>query len=195
MIFSQAFGGLIPGARGATVSVLLRTGTPLTGRQVHRLLEGSFSLRAVQDALKFAESIGLVTTETVGRARLHHVNTDHFAVAPLRVLRDPMAALESVIAENIDQRVQSVILFGSVARGEASDRSDIDLAVITISEWDGQADLRDAVQRRMGCSCDVLVQTRARFDELARAGEPVIVDILRDGFAVYGERLSTMRKA
>jgi len=106
-----------------------------------------------------------------------------------------MAALEAVIAENVDEWVESVILFGSVARGEASDRSDIDLAVITISDWNGQADLQDAVQRRMGCSCDVLVQTCARFDELARAGEPVIGDIIRDGIAVYGERPSTMRKA
>jgi len=195
MIFSQAFGGLIPGARGATLSVLLRTGTPLTGRQVHRLIDGSFSLRAVQDALKAVEAIGLVTTETVGRATLHHVNNDHFAIAPLRVLRDPMTALEYVVAGNVDERVQSVILFGSVARGEASDRSDIDLAVITTSEWDGQADLQDAVQRRMGCACDVFTQTRARFDELARANEPVVVDILRDGIAVYGLRPSAMREA
>jgi len=194
MIFSQPFGGLIPGARGAALFVLLRTGTPLTGRQIHRLVDGSFSLRAVQDALKVIEATGLVTTETVGRATLHHVNTDHYAVAPLRVLCDPMAALETVIAENVDDRVQSVILFGSVARGEASDRSDVDLAVITTSDWDGQPGLQDAVQRRMGCPCDVFAQTRARFDELAKANEPVVLDILREGVALYGVRPSATKK-
>ncbi len=37
MLFSEPFGGVIPGARGAVLAALLRTDTPLTGRQVHAL--------------------------------------------------------------------------------------------------------------------------------------------------------------
>jgi len=194
MIPGRAFGGLIPGARGAALAVLLRTGTPLTGRQVHRLVADSFSLRAVQDALRALESMGLVETESVGRATLHTLNREHYAVAPLRILLDPMAALETVIAANTDPNVRSVVLFGSVARGEATERSDIDLAVITKTEWDGQGRLQDAVRRHLGCPCDVLALTEARFEDLVRAGEPVVQDILRDGVAVFGTPPTATRR-
>lgn len=36
--FGEPFGGIIPGARGAVLAVLLRTGTQLTGRQIHTLI-------------------------------------------------------------------------------------------------------------------------------------------------------------
>lgn len=48
MDFGEPFGGLIPGARGAALAALLRTGAPLTGRRVHalRLVCGSGEILA-----------------------------------------------------------------------------------------------------------------------------------------------------
>jgi predicted nucleotidyltransferase len=82
--------------------------------------------------------------------------------------------------------IEAVIVFGSVARGEASEGSDIDLAVIAGPEWDGSADLQDAVGTSMGNGSDVLVFTPSQFQQLPRSGEPVVSDILRDGFAIIG---------
>ena len=48
MLFGEPFGGLIPGARGAVLGVLLRTGTPLTGRQLRGLIRDENSLWTVQ---------------------------------------------------------------------------------------------------------------------------------------------------
>jgi predicted nucleotidyltransferase len=79
-----------------------------------------------------------------------------------------------------------VIVFGSIARGEASLGSDIDLAVVAGHGWDRSSDLEDAVRTRVGNGCDVLVFTPDRFQQLAAAGEPVVSDILRDGVALVG---------
>ena len=68
MDFSEPFGGLLPGARGAALAALLRTGAPLTGRRVHALVSERHSLGAVQQALRDLERLGLITTETIGRA-------------------------------------------------------------------------------------------------------------------------------
>jgi hypothetical protein len=38
----------------------------------------------------------------------------------------------------------------------------------------------------VGNGCDVLVFTPSEFQQLARSGEPVVSDILRDGFALIG---------
>ncbi len=133
MLLSESFGGVIPGARGAVLSTLLRTDARLTGRQVHALVSDRHSLWSVQEALKAWAQLGVVHTQTIGRAVVHAINEDHCAVAPLRSLLNPLAALTETAAQIAGDRVEAIILFGSVARGEAHEGSDIDLAVIAQS--------------------------------------------------------------
>jgi predicted nucleotidyltransferase len=186
MFFGEPFGGVLPGARGAVLAVLLRTGEPLTGRQVHGLLSDEHSLWSVQEALRAWVRLGVVEARSVGRARVHTVNGAHAAVASLRLLADPVALLAGIVGERVDPTVQAVILYGSIARGEARPDSDIDLAVIAGSVWDRRVELQEAVRAGLGNECDVLVFTPARFRRLAASGEPVVSDILRDGIALFG---------
>ena len=186
MLFGEPFGGVIPGVRGAVLAALLRTETPLTGRQVHGLVS-DYSLWTVQGALKALMQLGLINTQTVGRAGVHTVNEDHVALAPLRALLDPIAALTVTSRESVgDGTGKTVILFGSVARGEAHLTSDIDLAVIAAPGWDGRTDLENRVRTRLGNNCDVLVFTPEDFAGPPEKSEPVIREILRDGVALIG---------
>jgi len=191
MFFGEPFGGLLPGARGAVLSVLLRTGAPLTGRQVHALVGPDHSLWSVQEALKALTQLGIVETQAIGRAGMHTINEGHAAVPHLRVLVDPIDMLRAVIAGVLGSDVESVIVFGSIARGEADRGSDIDLAVIARAGWDGRSDLEDAVRTSLGNGCDVLVFTPDQFQQLARSGEPVVSDVLRDGLALIGSMPSS----
>ena len=186
MLFGEPFGGAIPGARGAVLAMLLRTGTPLTGRQVHGLVSDRHSLWVVQEALKALTQLGLVRSQTVGRAGVHTINNDHVWIAPLRTLLDPIAALTDTVREAVDDKVQAVILFGSIARGMATVHSDIDLAVGAPAGWDGQTDLQDAVRDRLGNDCDVLVLTPEDFRRRPGGAEPVVREILDEGVALIG---------
>ena len=186
MLFSEPFGGVIPGARGAVLAVLLRTDAPLTGRRIHALLSDEYSLWTIQEALKALTHLGLVNTQTVGRAGVHIINEDHVSVAPLRALLDPITALADTVREAVGNDVKTVILFGSIARGEANVYSDVDLAVVAPVGWDGRADLEDAVRVRLGNHCDVLVFTPEDFTRLAEIGEPVVLEILTSGVALIG---------
>lgn len=186
MFFDEPFGGIIPGARGAVLAALLRTGTPLTGRQLHSLVSDDYSLWTVQEALKALTRLGLVQTQTIGRAGVHTINEDHAAAAPLRALLDPVAILRDAVSAVVGGDVSAVILFGSIARGEATPGSDIDLAVIAPLGWDQRSELEDGVRTKLGNNCDVLVFSRAQLDRLAASGEAVVRDILRDGVALIG---------
>lgn len=188
MFFDEPFGGVIPGARGAVLAVLLRTGEPMTGRQIHGLVSDDYSLWSVQEALKVLVRLGLVETHTIGRAGVHTINEGHAFVAPLRALVDPIAALQGAIGEVIDSEVRAVILFGSIARGQPSADSDVDLAVITASAWDKRVELQDTVRTRLGNDCDVLLFTESEFRQRAAEGEPVVRDILGDGIALVGTK-------
>ena len=188
MLFGEPFGGVIPGARGAVLGALLRTDAPMTGRQLHALLSDDYSLWTVQEALKMLRRLGLVNSQSIGRAGVHTINEDHVAVEPLRALLDPIAALAEVVQETVGDDVKTVILFGSIARGEASVNSDVDLAVIAPAGWDGRTDLEDAVRTRLGNHCDVLVFTPEDFNGLSGTGEaePVVRQILTDGVSLIG---------
>lgn len=194
MDFGEPFGGIIPGARGAALSLLLRTGAPLTGRRIHALIDGRHSLGAVQQALRDLERFGLITTETVGRAGVHRINDKHEALAPLRSIASPLDMLKRVVGETAEG-AQAVIAFGSVARGEATADSDVDLVVIADEDWDGRADLAQAVHERLGNDCDVLHLTPADFSRPPEEREPVVAEVLRDGIALLGEMPRRSRKA
>ncbi len=192
MNFGEPFGGLMPGARGAVLNVLLRTGAPLTGRRIHALVDGH-SLGAVQQALRDIERIGVITTETIGRAGVHRINESHEAIAPLRSLASPIEMLTQVLREAAPD-VEAVIVFGSVARGEARADSDIDLVVIAPGSWDGRADLQQQVLERLGNDCDVLHLTHQDFARAPEDREPVVAEILRDGLALVGTMPRPSRK-
>jgi predicted nucleotidyltransferase len=195
VFFGEPFGGVIPGARGAVLAVLLRTGEPMTGRQIHGLVSDDHSLWSVQEALKALTRLGLVESRTIGRAGVHTVNDGHAFVAPLRALVDPIAALRAAIGEVIDAKVRAVILFGSIARGDPGVDSDIDLAVIATTAWDKRVELQDTVRTRLGNDCDVLLFTWAEFRQRAAEGEPVVSDILREGVALVGTKPRVKRGA
>lgn len=189
MFFGEPFGGLVPGSQGAALEVLLRTDAPLTGRQIHGLLRSQHSLWSVQQALKTLTQLGLVDIQTVGRANIHSINEDHAAVGPLRSLLDPVAALMSTVSETVDENVRSVLVFGSIARGRAHRGSDVDLAVIASDDWEGRLDLEEAVHKRLGNNCDVVVFTPEQFQEAAMRGEPLVTDLRSEGIVVHGDHL------
>jgi predicted nucleotidyltransferase len=185
MDFGEPFGGLMPGARGAALAALLRTGAPLTGRRVHALVADRHSLGAVQQALRDLDRLGLITTEAIGRAGVHHINEGHAGIAPLRALASPIEMLTRVVEETA-RGVEAVIVFGSVARGDAHADSDVDLVVIAPEAWDGRAKLQEQVHERLGNDCDVLHLTGDHFKLAPEDREPVVSDILRDGIALVG---------
>ena len=131
------------------------------------------------------DASGLTTTEAIGRAGVHRINEGHAAIAPLRSLASPIEVLTRVVEETA-RDVEAVIVFGSVARGDAHVDSDVDLAVIAPATWDGRVELQQAVQERLGNGCDVLHLTGDHFKLAPEDREPVVSEILRDGIALVG---------
>jgi predicted nucleotidyltransferase len=85
------------------------------------------------------------------------------------------------------RRVLRAIVFGSLARGEASRRSDLDLIVIQNTEkrfLDRYDDLlRDVTQAVPGRDIDMLIYTPQELNRMAH--RPFIAAALREGKTIY----------
>ena len=184
MFFHQPFSGLIPGAKGAVLAVMLRTGKPMTGRHVSVMVGDRYSLWAVQMALKELVSMGLVEAENYGRSTLHRLNDRHALIPHLQAIASPVEMLRRVVIK-WSEGAEAVILFGSIARNEAQPDSDIDLAVVASEGWPGVTALQNAVWDELGNRCDVLLVTHEEF--LRRPPtEPVVEAIIEDGIPLVG---------
>ena len=86
-------------------------------------------------------------------------------------------------------RPERILVFGSVARGDLCEDSDIDLLVIkrTSKRWlDRAAEARLLLDTDL--AVDVVVYTPEEFDEKSGSGDPVFRDILTEARTLYDVR-------
>ena len=95
------------------------------------------SQQSVRRAVNVLSSNGLVVDSPEGNQRLVQINKDQLSIPDEPILRIPQSEYHQPVntavmklQENLTD-VVAIILYGSVARGEADRRSDIDLWVLT----------------------------------------------------------------
>jgi predicted nucleotidyltransferase len=102
---------------------------------------------------------------------------------------------EVELASIVEQLVQSfaperVILFGSCARGEIHDASDIDLLVVQQTDLSPTERIREVYRRlRRTLPLDVVVYTPQEVAALSGLGDPLLREAIAEGRVVY-ERAS-----
>src|SRR5712691_10458572 len=131
MNLQRPFQVVAPTLDGDVLTLLAHADRPLTGRAIAR--ESGASHGGVQRALEHLVAEGIVTQERAGRAFLYRLNRDHLAARWI----EGLASLRLELIERLREKVaawqvpaDAVVLFGSAARNEAGQRSDIDLLVI-----------------------------------------------------------------
>lgn len=96
--------------------------------------------RSITSAVDELETVTLVTTEYDGRKRLVQINSerlcnpaDPITRIPQSEFQEPIRTLVTRLRDRIDE-IHGVVIFGSVARGEADRQSDIDCFVLVEKE-------------------------------------------------------------
>jgi len=102
-----------------------------------------------------------------------------------------VARISSVIIVWNEKSVTDVILFGSVARGEAAAESDIDLLVLVegVEGWVVRQRLYDVIYPlilALGVDISLIVIERKIFIRMVEGGDPFVHSVLRDGVQLYG---------
>jgi predicted nucleotidyltransferase len=159
-----------------------------TGRE----LAGASGVSAPQtiSSLRVLEEVGLVQRRVIGRAHEWQLVEENVLVRPLERLysfeRDLPVRLEQELAKSLKELgVRRAVLYGSTARGEETDQSDIDVYIEVGSDQDREAVERSLTplflefHQRYGLSLSPYVLTH---QERAKPRNPALIrSVTREG--------------
>ena len=175
-----------PGVRGLLLQELARLERPVSRRELATIAGVAPSHASVV----LGEQIGggLVSESPAGRASMVELNRGHLAAAPLLAL----AGLRGELVRRLRARLSSwsdirgAWLFGSVARGDASGDSDVDVLIVaddlTSSDLHERlAQLHADVQMWTGNVLQIVEHTPQSWGALKRTNSPLSTEIRYDG--------------
>ncbi len=178
------------------VLVLRGTTRPLTGREVARLVRTG-SQPAVNASLRRLAEEGLVHAEEAGNAYLYTLNREHLAAPALEQLADIRSELERRLRAEIagwEIAPAHASIFGSAARGDGDNSSDIDVFVVRprgVPEddpgWRAQLDrLSEHVHAWTGNHVGLSEVSATDVRRLRRERPPVVEELRADAINVAG---------
>lgn len=152
--------------------LLYRTGGSFSGRRLAELT--GYSHTHTMAALSDLEAQGLVKMSRAGNSYMFTINKDHAIVSGVLV---PAFDFESELTNNLADRfydglgksLVSVTLFGSVARGEETVDSDIDILLVLKDGTDRKkaegniSDISHEAYLAFGCSVMPIVVTETEY--------------------------------
>jgi predicted nucleotidyltransferase len=186
------------------LAALLRVDTPLSGRAIARVT--GLTQSSAQRTLTRLRASGLVVAEPAPPSLLYRANPDHLALpALLDLLRldDELRARMAAHVAGWQAPAAAVVVYGSVARGDAVAGSDLDVLVVRPdttepddSTWQQQlADLADRLQRWTGRRTSVVEMSQHEAARGLADREQFLVEAERDGWQIAGRTLAQLAES
>lgn len=187
---------LIPSLDSATLEVLARTESALGVTRIARLA-GRGSRPGHERALARLAEHGLVEAVPTNKGHMYRLNREHLLIPALLAALSVRQELFRRLAEAVSALTPTPLhasVFGSFARGEGTEGSDIDLVVVMPegydepeSSWEGQLqELESRVLAWTGNQLEVLVLTPAQLEKAIAVGEPVLESLRREALTLLG---------
>ncbi len=183
--------------------LLLRSHARLTGRQIAR--QTGLNHGTCHTALRDLARHGVVLRSLAGAAHLYQLNEVHVLVKDVLILAFGTEAglVEQYAHEarkGLGIPVESVILYGSVAREEERPDSDVDLMFIVsgvkVAEK-GRAllgPLAASLARRFGSVPQIVFSDSRSFRSNVKKRIPYFTSVVQDGRVLFGKPLSDLLK-
>lgn len=193
---------ITPTLDGPVLTVLVRAGDGLTPGEVHRRCPRG-SEPGVRRTLARLVSQGVVTARPAGNAVLYSLNREHLAASLVVGMVELRVALWSRLRDFLAGWGVPAVhasAFGSAARGDGDEDSDIDLLVVRPSvtgadepRWEEQLDdLRQRVRTWTGNLAQIVELDPEELRRAASRGERLVAEVRRDGIELTGVSLASL---
>lgn len=100
-----------------------------------------------------------------------------------------IAQLRKKLIEEFKDKIDSIILYGSVARDEAHENSDIDILVVTKDDdrklYDRISKIRTRIDLENNTLTTLVHMSRDELERYVKLDSPFIENLLKDGMILY----------
>jgi predicted nucleotidyltransferase len=142
---------------------------------------------AAGEALSYMKKKGIATLQVIGRTHQYRANLESPLCRQWKILFNLDLLQDSGIARGLAEKipnVQSVLLYGSFARGTNDGKSDIDL--LAIAHKPARVDL--GFVNGLGREANVTVMSMGEWKKKAVEGKVFYENVIYDSIVLYGER-------
>ena len=168
----------------------------ITGRGLAR--EMGMSHATCIRALNNLVDIGIVTRRTVGRSSTYDIPRDSVIYKAILepAFKFEAGLLDSLVVtllKGIKGKVLAIYLFGSVARGEDTPYSDVDILLVLRDPWEkAQVEKalnrnREAAYRLFRVGVNAITYDKSEFDRMKEKNHPLMAEIIREGVLLSGK--------
>jgi predicted nucleotidyltransferase len=200
--FAAPIQALIPGVQGRILAVLAQTSAELNLRTLARL--SGVSLAQASRVMPGLVELGVVERREVPPSALFHLVEGHVASRALLTLARARATVFEELgssAGELSPPPVSVIVFGSLARGEARTTSDIDVVVVRPENVDEEDDgwhaglerWRQKARQLTGNAVEVVEVGESDAARFLRGRRPLWTEVEREGIVVFGRTLAALK--
>lgn len=177
-------------------------GLKATGREIAKL--AGFSAPSTHESLKDLRSRNILILEVIGKQHIYFLNEEDRIVQ--KIIRPMFEAennykgeirdllLGEIKKAGINGAVVSLILYGSVQRGTANEKSDVDVAVVVAKESDAKriteifsSAVADRFRSYFGVHLDFYVKSGVEFRERLKKNLPPVSTLIKSYSVLYGK--------
>lgn len=157
--------------------------------------------REVAQRIKEMVDAGLYPNRSdLFREALRRLIVSEGMTAQKNTLGEVAATLASAMISWNEEAVTDIILFGSLARGEATVESDVDLLILIENEEDWVVrqrlyDLIYPIIPALGVDISLIVIDKKRFIHMIGEGDPFALSVMWKGVQLHGGSLGEYRKS
>lgn len=191
---------LLGPTRARVVLALHRATEPVSGREVARRA-GDLPPSSALRELRALVQLGLVQSTQSTHATTFVLNRDHVLWAPVFEILASPAKVEERLGNLVSETLgpdTSCAIFGSVARGESTVESDIDILIVTDDslESDAREDALDRVRDDLatftGNDPQLIVVTQSQLRDMVQADDPLVGSWERDARTITGAEVRSL---
>jgi predicted nucleotidyltransferase len=183
------------------VRTLQDTAQGFTGREIAR--SSGLTHRTCLQTLTKLEDLSVVQRQRGGRDHIFKLNRKHVIVSEgllplLELERKLVVRLEQVLRRHLAKQTTSIILFGSVARGDETVGSDLDVCIVAGDSAqfkklkDIVHELQTRVKETFGAYLAPIYYTESEFRKQYSRKRSPVVGIVQEGKKISGLSLNSL---
>ena len=169
------------------LSFILRLKDEFYVRELSRKLNLSVSVVKYWVDVLYAHKI--VEKRKLGRVYLYKVRHDFYLTKAIKRFFSLAEIQHSGLVEELvklfDSNLISITLYGSVAKGEDDEKSDIDILVLVKRKIKFKKELR--AEKKLLRELSLLIRSRAEWIELSKRNPAFYYNVVLNGVSLYGE--------